>query len=70
MVTTFISGVVINIAEPNATYERNSNNNQHLKINIIEQNIKILRTQLKYRASGGRRLTENRRISSTLHPDV
>ena len=49
MVTTFISGVVINIAEPDATYERNSNNNQHLKINIIEQNIKILRTQLKYR---------------------
>ena len=39
MVTTFISVVVINIAEPNATYERNSNNNKHLVINIIEQNI-------------------------------
>ena len=35
MVATSISGVVVNIAEPNATYERNSNNNQYLKINII-----------------------------------
>ena len=35
MVTTSISGVVINIAEPNATYKWNSNNNEHLKINII-----------------------------------
>ena len=35
MVTTSISGAVINIAEPNAAYKWNSNNNEHLKINII-----------------------------------